>query len=123
MARCEPETLRFEVGTQDWFTSYLSHSFAGIEADGLRVVTLDVANTFHGQFSLRATRYHLHPYKRSSRPFAGKVRADHYGSKVRVVVTLDCYGAARQARTNQSLNFSWRHACFLSLSVRSGGPL
>ena len=80
VAKCDPEKLWFEVGTDNWYTSFLSHSFAGIEAEGLRVVTLDVGNTFYREFSLRATRYHLHPYKRSSRPFAG-VMVDYHTPK------------------------------------------
>jgi len=80
VATCSPEELSFEVGSADWFTSFLGQGFAGIEAEGMRVVTLDVRNTFYGAFNLRATRYHLHPYKKSTRPFAG-IMVDYHTPK------------------------------------------
>ena len=101
VASVDPDQLRFEAGSSDWLTSFMGGACAGIEAEGLRVVTLRVQNTFHREFNLRATRYHLHPYKPSSRVFAGLMVDYHsqQGYAKRVALSLGLLDMKRGAKS------------------------
>lgn len=97
IAEVDPDALRFSAGTGRVVYQYRGAAFAGLEIGTLRVLALELKNSYSTAFCYRGKGVHIPNYKRSRRQFAGLMVDYHtpagYSRRVAYSVAaenLDC---------------------------------
>jgi len=101
VAKANAEKLRLAAGSGRRFDCVLGYGYAAFELSDVRALRLRLRNTFYGAFNIRATLYHLHPYKKTPNSFAG-IFIDYHtprGYTSRVALGVGVLNADRKSRT------------------------